>query len=148
MNLHGLRKPPYHAFQLLGRLGSQRVPVAGGDGWTDAIATADGGKRVLVYRHPQTFDQALGSGRIAVALDAQPTVTPRLFRLDRQDNNVIARWRDLGSPDYLDRRQLGDLRAGNQLQSAPGAVTVEKVGERWQAVFELECPGVALLELA
>ncbi len=146
LNLHGLRKPHYHAFQLLGRLGIQRVPVQGGDGLTDAIATSDGGRRALVYRHPVDFTDTVQPGRVAVVVPERPR-HPRLFRIDRVDHNVISRWRDLGAPQYLDRTVLATLRSGNLLTAAPdSACTISEHDGAWRVEFDLECPGVALLE--
>jgi xylan 1,4-beta-xylosidase len=61
LNLQGLRKPAYHAFQLLSLLGEERVPVSGEglDVLTGAIATmsdkgSDKGEGVLLYSFDET----------------------------------------------------------------------------------------------
>jgi xylan 1,4-beta-xylosidase len=148
LNLHGLRKPHYHAFQLLGRLGTQRIPVTGGDGLCDAIATQDQGRHVLVYRHPKAFTDALTCDRVAVQVPTLPR-NLRLYRIDRSEHNVIRHWQDLGAPQYLDRATLETLRGSNGLTpSAPTetVITSEPNGGGFRIEFDLDCPGVALLE--
>ncbi len=147
LNLHGLRKPSWQTHRLLRRLGTTRVPVAGGDGFTDAIATSDGGRRILVYAHPTTFADPLATGTVSIRMDREPR-QPSLWRIDRRDNNIITRWQELGSPAYLDRTALADLRDHNGLHTSPNAVTVTRDADGWLATFSLENPGVALLEIA
>lgn len=141
-SLHGLRKPTWQVHRLLSRLGTARVPVEGVSPLEGAVATVDGGPRVLVYRYPSSVDAAAVPGSVRVRLPPGARL-PRLFRVDRVDNNIISAWRAMGAPAYPDRRQLADLHAANGLVSSPGAVPVE---DGW-ARFDLECPGVALLEL-
>ena len=144
LNLQGLRKPQYHAFQLLSRLGDRRLPVTG-DGLSDvsnAIATpTDRGFAVAVY----AFDPEDGSGdtRVEVTLPDGVKGEPTLHLVDATHNNILVPWREMGSPDYLKRDQLETLRSLNTLTPSPDALQVE--GSR--ASFTLTGPGVALLEV-
>ena len=148
LSLHGLRKPAYQAHRLLARLGSCRVTVDGGDALQGALATVDGGSRVLLWRYPEKPDAAVTSERVSVRLPGKPALAPRLFRIDAREHNILAAWRDLGAPTYLSRAQLADLRAANGLiPAAPTALTVRQDGGAWFAEFDLERPGVALLEV-
>jgi len=143
LSLHGLRKPGWFAHVLLQRLGIARVPVTGGDDLLNAVATRDGAEgRILVYAYPQNHDAAPVSETVRVALPASTSRTPLLFRLGASENNIIATWRDLGAPDYPTLAQLDQLRAANQLVAA----TDLRI-EDGHAVFTIERPGVALLEV-
>jgi len=149
LSLHGLRKPAWQAHRLLCRLGHARVAVDGGDGLQGALATVDGGARVLVWRYPETPDAPVGGGRVSIRLPTRPSLPPRLFRIDGREHNILAAWRALGSPAYPTRAQLHDLQARNGLvPAADGSVVLRQDGDAWYAEFELERPGVALLELA
>ncbi len=149
LSLHGLRKPAYQAHRLLARLGTSRVAVEGGDALQGAIATVDGPKRILVYRYPATPDAAVTSERVSLRLPGKPALAPRLWRIDAREHNVLTAWRDLGAPESPTRVQLADLQAGNGLiPAAPTALSLRQDGETWFVEFDLECPGVALVEIA
>jgi xylan 1,4-beta-xylosidase len=143
LSLHGLRKPAWHAHQLLNRLGNIAVPVSGGNELINAVASRDAdGAKLLVYAYPAQVTAAVTTQRIHVPLPGNAQ-TPRVFRIGASDNNVLAGWRAIGAPPYPTPRQISELRAVNTLQESPGAVQVV-AGE---VVFELECPGVALMEM-
>jgi len=146
LSLHGLRKPSWMAHQLLNRLASKRVPVTGGNDLLNATATRDeNGSALLVYAYPEKQDEPSAKSTVRVAW---PFGLPTLTRLGAVENNIIATWRDMGAPPYPTRTELAQLRASNQLQSAPPEVVHMETGpEGPMAVFELECPGVALLSI-
>ncbi len=151
VSLHGLRKPSYLAHQLLQRLGERRLPCEGGDDLENAIVTPTAnGAAVLVYAYPATIHAPLEHREVRVALPARADAgRARLTRLGAEENNVFAAWRALGAPAYPTPAQLAALREQNQLRAAPAeALRIETApdGARF-AVFTLECPGVALLEL-
>lgn len=149
-NLQGLRKPTYHAFQLLSRLGHERVAVSGTglDTLHHAIVTApeNGRAQVLVY----AYDHASQPGRepLEVTVALPPRARPiGLHRIDRHENNVVQAWRDLGAPAYLSRAQTAALAAENHLRASRTPVRHEVDGARHLAHFTMERPGVALLEI-
>jgi xylan 1,4-beta-xylosidase len=144
LSLHGLRKPAWFAHQLLNRLGSGCVPVTGGNELLGAFATRDGDSAAaLVYAYPRNTDG--NSARITLRV-AWPFEQPNLIRLGAEENNIIATWRAMGAPSYPTMKELSHLREGNTLQFAPAeAVRLESATEGRMAVFEMDCPGVALL---
>lgn len=149
LSLQGLRKPAYHAFQLLGRLGTTRVPVdgAGLDDLTGAIATVKPDScQVLLYSYNNDDNAAPSVAEVAVRLPAGARGV-RLYRVDDGENNVVARWRELGAPAYLSRAQTRELQAGNGLREAAGAVRVARDERGATAHFALRSPGLALLEI-
>lgn len=150
LNLQGLRKPAYHAFQLLGRLGRRRLPVSAPRG-IDVMATrtADGWQLLLAV--DPHFDSAARRIRIRVKLpeDRVPgDFRLTLTRLGAHENNVISRWKRLGSPAYLTPRQTRRLQRQNTLRAAPAAsVRLVRSGSEQYAEFSCERPGLALLEV-
>ena len=149
LNLQGLRKPAYHAFQLLAMLGTERVAVKGDgiDSYCNAIVTTSATHaHVLVYAYDHSDDPMTGSIEVAVHLPrrAKPGA---LYRIDSTENNVIARWRELGAPAYLLREQTKELAADNQLRACSQSVRCELFNGDEIARFTMESPGVALLEL-
>lgn len=140
LSLHGLRKPAWFAHQLLGRLGTASVSVSVTDPNVSAVATRDGGRlAVLLAAYPESPDAAPSTGNLAVQFPAgieRVTATS----IDEHSGNVVARWREAGSPPYPTREEIVSLRGGNGIESvtvaAPGGV----------ADIRLACPGVILLE--
>jgi xylan 1,4-beta-xylosidase len=144
MSLHGLRKPAWFAHQLLNGLGSSRVPVSGGNDLINAVATRaeNGAFRLLAYAYPGGIDDA--PGRVALAVGLPPGARAiRLTRIGSVENNILAAWRELGSPAYPTAAQLAVLQAANRLQESPASAVRMENGS---AFFEIERPGVALLE--
>jgi xylan 1,4-beta-xylosidase len=149
LNLNGLRKPAYHAFQLLAKLGHERIAVAGDglDSFCNTIVTTSARTaHVLVYAYDHADQPARSSLEVTVELPPGAR-TGQLYRIDSVENNVVAKWRELGAPDYLSRAQTAELKAGNQLRPCPAAVFIEGAENRAQARFSMEAPGVALLEI-
>lgn len=152
LSLQGLRKPAYHAFQLLTRLGHQRIAARGegADAFYDAIVTVGSDPKkaqVLVYAYDHGDQPEIRS--VEVAVDLPPGARAgALHRIDSIENNVLHRWRELGAPAYLSRVQTRELAATNALQPMPrAAVRIDATGSALMARFTMECPGVALLEV-
>ncbi|MEX0325398.1 MAG: hypothetical protein AB3N33_04855 [Puniceicoccaceae bacterium] len=144
LSLHGLRKQTWFAHQLLERLGTEEVPVEGGNALAGGIATkGPEGHRLLLYAYPESGDGDPTTESVSVDLpDGCDAVT--LYRLGAEENNVIATWTAMGSPAYPTPAQLTELRQGNILTPAPVAdIRIEG----FTAHFNLERPGVALLEI-
>lgn len=145
LSLHGLRKPSWMAHMLLNRLDAEYIAVQGGNESLGALATRqDDSGRILVYAYPQNHESAPEKLEIRVAW---PFGKPILIRLGAVENNVVAAWRAMGEPTYPTLVQINQLRSGNQLSAAPeGAVRIEQTPKGNVAVFEIECPGICMLE--
>ncbi len=149
LSLQGLRKPGYHAFQLLGRMGTERLPVAG-EGMTplaNAVATrSERGAEVLVYSHDAADGPGTGACDVRVELP-RGTVVRSLHKVTETENNILRDWREAGSPAYLKPALLAELRARNDLRVS-SAFRAEAGHEGVVVGFRLETSGVALLEAA
>ena len=148
LSLHSLRKPSYMAHQLLGRLGTKRVRSEGGNELSGAIAVEDGGRRqCLVYLYPGKINDSVTEAKVSITLPGQPETAPSLFRISSTENNIVKEWRNAGAPQYPAREQILELRTKNNLSPAPeSAVSIINENGTWKAVFDLDIPGVALLE--
>jgi xylan 1,4-beta-xylosidase len=152
LSLQGLRKPAYHAFQCLGMLGHERVSVAhseGADSFLNTIVTSSPGARrahalVYAYDHADQPDRSSVEVAIEIPRHAKPAA---LRRIDSTENNVVARWRELGAPAYLSRAQTRELATDNSLQRSTQKIRTTAADGCATAHFTMESPGVALLEL-
>lgn len=148
LSLQRLRKPAYHAFQLLDRLGAHAVPVdcTGGDAALGAWCTrSDRAFQALVYAVAPKEPWTRTSVAVEVALP--PGADPAracLWRIGEGENDILSAWHALGSPAYLSPAELHRLRAGNELTPAPAGALAFADG---RARFIIDRPGLALLEM-
>ena len=117
LNIHGIAKPSYRAYQALHRLGFERLPVAGSHATVD-VWVVRGNDRITVLavnsalpRHP------IANEEVCVSLTdaAQPTAVI-IARIDADNANVKRAWLAIGSPEYLSAEQVRVLDAASELQ--------------------------------
>jgi xylan 1,4-beta-xylosidase len=144
LTLHGVPKPTYRAFELLHRLGSERLPVEGGHETVDAWAARRGnGVTVLLTNHAMPR-QPIAAQRVRVELtEAPPPRGAVLERIDDEHANAKAVWVALGRPEYLRGEEVEALERASRL--IPEEVAAEYEGGT--ARFEIDLPphGVAAL---
>ncbi len=116
LNLHGIAKPAYRAFELLHRLGTERLPVDGThetvDAWT--IRTEQGLTVLLTNsalpRHPIKQEQ------VRVRLKgAPPPQSVSLERIDAEHANPKMLWQEMGQPEYFSANDVEQLHAASQM---------------------------------
>jgi xylan 1,4-beta-xylosidase len=131
LNINGIPKPSYRAFQLLSRLGGERLEVAieRDSSTVDCVASRTRESlAVLISNHqvPKSPIQAeqihlrvLGIGRVRSAL---------LERIDEEHANPRKAWMEMGSPTYLDRGQVEALQKASELHRVMIAWNADKSG--------------------
>jgi xylan 1,4-beta-xylosidase len=146
LNLHGIPKPNYRAFELLHRLGEERLPVEGRHDTVDAWAVRKGsGLTVLLTNHALPRQQILTEQvRVEVA-DTPPPTGVWLERIDDDHANAKGAWRAMLVPEYLDAGQVGQLEEASRMVPVPAAHTYE--GGTLRAEFDLPPHAVAALTL-
>jgi len=121
MSIHGLKKPSYKAFQLLGKLGDKQIQVKGTaeNVLQNAIAAkSKDGYQFLFY----AFDITLKLGD-ASKMTPIPVVLPKVklsnisvHQIGNIEKNVINKWTEMGQPAYLKYEQLAELKKMNDFQ--------------------------------
>ncbi|MDK8179758.1 helix-turn-helix domain-containing protein [Paenibacillus sp. UMB4589-SE434] len=127
INRNGLKKPSYHAFELLTRLGD--CILAQGDGYI-VTSARDGCLQILMYNYTHV-DQLFASGdwsgltetsrytifeekgncSFKLNLDGQEhKYKMTSYRLDREHGSVFDEWICLGAPTYPTEEELQFLR--------------------------------------
>jgi xylan 1,4-beta-xylosidase len=116
LNLHGIAKPAFRAFELLHAIGTELLPLQGTHETVDAWLVRDAtGVTVMLTnfalpRH-DIFDQTV---RITLRCERAPA-TISVRRIDDEHANVKRHWLDMGSPEYLSTSALADLHAASAL---------------------------------
>jgi xylan 1,4-beta-xylosidase len=116
LNLHGVPKPTYRAFELLRRLGEEQLPVEGSHESVDAWAVRRKDSLTVLLTNHALPRQPISAERVRVELmDAPPPRAIILERIDDDHANAKAAWLALGSPEYLGTAEVQRLEEASRL---------------------------------
>ncbi len=147
LNIHGIAKPAYRAFELLHGLGSALMPVQGTHATVDAwLVRGDKSAAVVLTnfalpRHP------VASEAVSFTLKGGGSkASGSLQRIDLVHANAKRRWEQMGKPEYLSAAMVDELHEVSKLQAEP----LKFAGKRGSHVIELELPpqSVAVIHFA
>ncbi|MGH8282188.1 MAG: GH39 family glycosyl hydrolase, partial [Gammaproteobacteria bacterium] len=146
LTIDGIAKPTYRAFQLLHRLGNERLTVDGTHATVDCtIVRSDHKITVLLTNH--AFPKHLIQTE-SVSLELSTTHRPKAAWIERIDDdhcNPRRLWESMGSPGSLSREQVRQLRDASALQLTPLDVQSNPKGTSLQ--IELPAHAVAAITL-
>jgi xylan 1,4-beta-xylosidase len=116
LTLHGIAKPTYRAFELLHRLGNERLLVDGLHETVSAWVTRDKASvRVLLVNHALPR-HSISHMRVRVHLTHSPEPSAAwVERIDEHHANAKRRWQELGEPEYLDGPAVEQLHEASRL---------------------------------
>jgi len=123
MTLHGIRKPTYRAFELVHRLGHERLLVDGLHHTVDAWVVRDNREDrevTIVLTNHALPRHAIDTERVQVTLVG--AAEPRQAfaeRIDRDHANPKREWCAAGSPEYLDSARLERLQTASRVSREP-----------------------------
>jgi xylan 1,4-beta-xylosidase len=156
-----IRKPRYWAYFLLHELGTTRVALDGSGAafgaLVNGLATRSEGDGLRVLLTNVSYEQTRSSGDPALSqrvelnvcgLMASRNYVVRHFRVDETHSNVYAAWRSIGSPDWPDRAQLGELHRRDTLELlVPVQRLTADASGRISLSFEMPMPSLSMIEL-
>lgn len=121
LNLHGIPKPAYRAFELLHRLGTDRLLVDGLHDTVDAwVVRKPAAVSVLLANHALPR-HPIETQQIHVRLTDARAQPRRAYveRIDEDHANAKRHWREMGEPDYLSAGDVERLQAASRLVQEP-----------------------------
>jgi xylan 1,4-beta-xylosidase len=120
LNLHGIPKPMYRAFELLHLLGRDRLPVTGTDESVNTwVVRKARGATILLTNHVQP-SAAIETKLVTIQLTNAPAPrTAYLERIDETHANPRRAWSEMGEPTYLSPTQVDELKAASRLMKEP-----------------------------
>jgi xylan 1,4-beta-xylosidase len=137
LNLHGIAKPAYRAFELLHRLGTEQHLVDGLHETVNAWVTRDKtAVRMLLVNHALPRHAITGVHAQVHLTHALEPSAAWVERIDEDHANPKRRWQALGTPEYLDRSALEQVHKASR-------VTRQACPWRWRAEqidLEVELP--------
>jgi xylan 1,4-beta-xylosidase len=164
VNVQGLKKPSYHGYWFLSRLGDE--VVAEGDSYA-ITRRRDGTLAILMWNYCHYRDDANDSRLLAAAkpqniynlFAVQPSrefqlnvagvgqeVRLQITRFDRQHGSVYDAWADMGAPQHILPADLEVLRRRMELDVLVERISTPDGTLDWSAVVQPF--GVTLLEIS
>ena len=116
LNLHGIPKPTYRAFQLLHQLGDKQWLVDGLHETVDCFVVGNGTQLAILLTNHTTPGHSIETEDIEVRLDNAPQpVSAHIQRIDAEHANPKLMWEEMGQPEYLTGRDVDQLEEASQL---------------------------------
>ena len=117
LNVHGIPKPVYRAFELLHRTGNEILHVQGQHSTLDAwVIRQPGNMMVLVTNHALPRQPiATEDARLRIKGVGQPRSVV-VERIDENHANAKRAWQQMGEPPYLHTAQIERLQEASRLR--------------------------------
>jgi xylan 1,4-beta-xylosidase len=117
LNLHGIAKPTYRAFELLHQLGTYQSLVDGLHETVDcSVIQKDSSVTVLLTNHT-TPGHSIETEQIEIRLNNAPEpVAAHTQRIDAEHANPKGLWEEMGQPEYLRPKDVGRLHDASLLK--------------------------------
>jgi xylan 1,4-beta-xylosidase len=146
LNLHGIPKPAYRAFELLHEIGSETLPVFGAHPTVDCWVVRDARTVTVLLTNYAQPRHALRAQHVPITLTGAGSVaSASVRRIDAEHANPKRLWLEMGSPEYLNAAQRQSLAAASVSARTPLPVCAAGDG----VCIELTLPplGVAAVRL-
>jgi xylan 1,4-beta-xylosidase len=120
LNLHGIAKPTYRAFELLHHLGDKILVSDGLHETVDAwFVRGAKGVTVLLTNHAPPR-HSIKTERVTIHLyNAHEPTIAYVERIDEKHANAKKKWNEMGQPEYLSVKEVELLQAASQLKREP-----------------------------
>lgn len=149
LNIYGIGKPVYRAYEILHQLGDEQLLVDGLHNTLDVWVVRDGrlpqdALTVLLTNHALPH-HAINGEKVAVHLaQARPPQGVRVARIDAEHANPRYAWEQMGRPRYLSEAQVAQLEQASCLTWEPATYRYEEEVLH----LELEMPPHAVAAVA
>jgi len=146
LNLHGIAKPAYRAFQLLHSLGTEIVPVQGHHETVDAWLVRGQEHSTIVLTNFALPRHVIATETVSFTLKSAPPVrSASVQRIDLEHANAKRRWEQMGKPEYLSAAMVAELVEVSKLRSE--VVETRTTADGCIIEVEMHPQGVAFVRL-
>lgn len=116
LNLHGIPKPTYRAFELLHNLGTRQSLVDGLHETVDCFVIRNNSALTILLTNHTTPGHSIETESIRVRLDNAPEpIEAHIQRIDATHANPKLFWQEMGQPEYLTKRDIEQLQQASLL---------------------------------
>ncbi|MGI8787176.1 MAG: GH39 family glycosyl hydrolase [Pyrinomonadaceae bacterium] len=120
LNIHGIPKPTYRAFELLHELGTEKIEVDGLHYTVDAwVIKKENSANVLLTNHALP-KHPIKTETVKFVLENAPKYSSAFVkRVDENHANPKKLWTQMGEPEYLSAAQVEQLNEASRLIKEP-----------------------------
>ncbi|MEP6537251.1 MAG: glycosyl hydrolase [Bryobacteraceae bacterium] len=116
LNLQGVAKPAYRAFELLHQLGEEALTISGSHDTVDAWVVRKGTSVTVLLTNLSMPRKPIQTELIEIRMQNTPKPSQACIqRIDEDHSNPRKLWVSLGQPAYLSALQVGQLDAQSSL---------------------------------
>ena len=120
LNIHGIAKPAYRAYELLHALGTEMTTVLGAHSTVDVWVVVGKGTATALLTNCALPRHPIATEKIQIKLgNAQPPTQATIRRIDSDHANAKRRWQEMGSPEYLNAAAVAELNAVSRCDPEP-----------------------------
>jgi xylan 1,4-beta-xylosidase len=130
LNLHGIPKPVYRAYELLHQLGNEQLAVEGAHKTVDVWAVKDGDKLDIILTNHALPKHDLATEKVTLHL--QHLAAPNRIQMaciNEDHVNPRRAWQEMGEPAYLSPGQVAQLEEASQLNWESVAAETDDAGD-------------------
>jgi xylan 1,4-beta-xylosidase len=128
--IHGIAKPIWRAMQILNELGTERLRVGGGhrtvNAW--AIPKGDDSLTLLLGNHAFPKHDIRSEAVTFTVQGSRKPLDVWIERVDEDHANPRQAWKAMGSPKYLDGKQLEELHAASRTRREKQQIKAHATG--------------------
>lgn len=131
LNIHGIPKPSYRAFQMLSRLKGERLEIAAAQEspTIDCIAArSDDCITILISNHQVPLSPIGPEALILRLSGVKGARAAYIERIDETHANAKKAWTDMGSPEYLDETMIHTLMSASEVQREDVDIAIDADG--------------------
>jgi len=116
LNLHGIPKPTYRAFELLHHIGTEQSLVDGLHETVDCSVIRKNSTLTVLLANHTTPGHSIETEHIEIRLNNVPEPSEaHIQRIDAEHANPKALWEEMGQPEYLTRQDVEQLQEASSL---------------------------------
>ncbi len=126
MNIHGIPKPAYRAYELLHKLGENRFEVKGSHETVDVWAFSKQDSIQVLITNSQLPEHPVKEENITITLSINKKIkNSYIERIDDTHANATQAWYDMGRPESLLPKDLNALEKASSLIKEPVDASVQ-----------------------
>jgi xylan 1,4-beta-xylosidase len=116
LNLHGIPKPTYRAFELLHNIGTEQFLVDGLHETVDCSVIRKGSTLTVLVTNHTTPGHSIETEQCDIRLSNVPEPKEvSIQRIDAEHANPKQVWEDMGQPEYLTDKEVEQLEEASQV---------------------------------
>lgn len=117
LNLHGIPKPTYRAFELLHKIGTEQFLVDGLHETVDCAVIGNGSTVTVLLTNHTTPGHSIETEQLEITLEN--VLEPKEVHIERIDAghaNPKLLWEQMGQPEYLTEKEVEKLHEASRLE--------------------------------